>query len=522
MTTRRDFLLASGGIALTPLLRLAAAETPPKTNPATAYKLEWTDKLPWGNTFDVTTANGASIDEKVIDAMAKVAMKGGGVVYFPAGTYTFQKNIVLKNGVILRGVEPTGSTKAKDDNYALSTKFEFPKYVYKAEGEGTPLDTAFRAIMVENPSSDSNLGLVNIDFNRAHVLFDDDHTEAKKAGSNRIVFGCIFRNAAVADPSVPNLKINQKATQRFTLRHSPALEVKASENILIANNRLPKSGDDNFTMNGYILQGAKKAEVALDGVVFDYDNRPGMYINHYSIGGPGGTGPDGTPETHPFGFRKGTSIIDNFVFHTGRIGIGFSGDGVQCIGNITRIPDDIWRPTATGQALTFGSSTNDNRSVEMRGWRWVVKDNEYTVHRNWAADRKYKINDGEGLMHEDHANSTVKDSVLTGNKGNTYISIYKTAGIDGLLIEGNDIRLGDGKQTIASGAAIYATADRNKERFPCRNVRILGNTVAGGGIAVAGDPAEGNVVKGNKNAGIVKVTIKNDAKATVEGNEGFV
>jgi hypothetical protein len=156
----------------------------------------------------------------------------------------------------------------------------------------------------------------------------------------------------------------------------------------------------------------------------------------------------------------------------------------------------------------------------MRGWRWTVDDNEYTVHRNWAYDKKYKINDGEGLMHEDHANSLIKDSILTNNRGNTYLSLYKTAGIDGLLVEGNDIRLGDGKQTIASGAAIFVSADRTKDRFPIRNVSILKNTVAGGGILISGEPSEKNIIKGNKAIG-PKATIKLQAEAEVVDNDNF-
>jgi hypothetical protein len=123
-------------------------------------------------------------------------------------------------------------------------------------------------------------------------------------------------------------------------------------------------------------------------------------------------------------------------------------------------------------------------------------------------------------MHEDHVNSTVKDAVLKGNKGNTYLSIYKTAGIDGLLIEGNDIRLGDGKQSIASGAAIFASADRTKDRFPCKNVTITKNVVAGGGILISGDPAENNVISGNRCVGPAgKLT--NNAQAKLDGNENF-
>jgi hypothetical protein len=244
-------------------------------------------------------------------------------------------------------------------------------------------------------------------------------------------------------------------------------------------------------------------------------------VNHYSLGGAGGMGPDGTPETHPFGFRTGTVIADNFIFNTGRMGLGFSGDGVQCLRNTIRIPDDIWRPTATGTQLTGGASTNDNRAIEMRGWRWIVSGNDYEVHRNWAFDRKYKINDGEGLMHEDHANSTILDSVLTNNRGNTYLSLYKTAGIDGLLVEGNEIKLGDGKQTIASGAAIFVSADRTKDRFPAKRVSILKNTLAGGGILLSGDPSEKNVVKGNKYVGEGKAPITLKAEADVSDNEGF-
>ncbi len=166
--------------------------------------------------------------------------------------------------------------------------------------------------------------------------------------------------------------------------------------------------------------------------------------------------------------------------------------------------------------------TNDNRAVEMRGWRWRVSGNDYVVHRNWAYDRKYRINDGEGLMHEDHVNSTIHDSVLTNNRGNTYLSLYKTAGIDGLLIEGNEILLDDGRQTIADGAAIFVSADRNSGRYPCRNVRIVENRTSGGGILIAGSPAENNEVKSNRYVGRGKAKIYNRAEAEIADNVGFL
>jgi hypothetical protein len=515
--TRRGFL-ASAGVFLLPAT-LRSADTP-AGDPLAGYKLEWTRQVKWANVVDVTRMKGDTPDEQLAVAQAVLAAKGGGVVYFPAGVYRFKESIKLLDGVVLRGADPSPVTSAHNEKYAPPTRFEFPKYEFAAEGEGTPVLRAFKGIYLAAPKAASNVGVVNIDINRGHVHLEDDETEKHAAGRNRFVVGCVLRNAAVPDPAVPNVKINQKAWQRFTARHHAAIDVKAAENLLVANNRLPKSGDDNFAMNGYVLLDQKKKEAAIDGVVFDFDNRPGLYVNHYGIGGAGGAGPDGTPETHPWGFRKGTVIRDNYVFNTGRMGIGFCGDGVRCVNNVVRFAADVWRPTATGQQVTTGASTNDNRAVEMRGWRWVVDGNEYTVHRNVAFDRKYRINDGEGLMHEDHVNSTVLDSVLTNNRGNTYLSIYKTAGIDGLLVEGNTIRLGDGKQAIASGAAVYVNADRNSGRFPCRRVSILKNTVAGGGILLSGDPSEKNVVKGNKGVGgPVPLTLKATAEAA--DNDGF-
>lgn len=519
---RRDFLAGSAatlGLLLFSGEPRAAQGGAPTNNPAARLKLAWTDSISWRVTADVTRMPGRDIGEQFANAQAWLAARGGGVAWFPAGVYPFNESLRLKRGIVIRGSDPGPTASARDEGYRLGTRFEFPRYEPRLEGEGASTLSAFKGIYLEDPATASNCGVVNIDINRGHIHLESgpDH----RVGRNRLVFGCILRNAAVADPAVPNLKIGQKPWQRFTLRHFAAIDVCAEENLLVANNRLPQSGDDNFTMNGYTLLGPKKEPIAIDGVVFDYDNRPAIYANHFSIGGQGGQGPDGTPGTHPHAFRKGTVIRDNFIYNTGRMAIGFSGDGVQCLNNVIRFPDNVWRPTATGQQITTGSATNDNRAVEMRGWRWVVSGNDYVVHRNLTFDRKHRINDGEGLMHEDHVNSTVKDSVLTNNRGNTYLSIYKTAGIDGLLVEGNEIRLSDGRQSIAGGSAIFVSADRTRDRFPCRNVRIVNNVTAGGGILISGTPAENNVVRGNRHEGEVKAKILNRAAAQVEGNEGY-
>jgi hypothetical protein len=515
---RRDFLTGStagvGWLLLPGALR-AAPEGAPANNPAAHLKLAWTDSLQWAKVVDITQVPGKELTEKLAAAQASLAAKGGGVVYFPPGVYRFTESIKLKSGVVLRGADPSPVTRAHDEKYALATRFEFRKYEPSFEGEGTPVIRAFKALPLEDPATASHCGVVNLDINRGHVRFAE--AEEHQGGSNRFVFGCILRNAAVPASSVPDATIGQHAWQRYTCGHLAAIDVKASANGLVANNRLPKSGEDNFTMNGYLLLDRKRQPKTMDGIVVDYDNRPAICLNHYGVGGAGGQGPDGTPETFPFAFRKGLVIRDNYTFNTGRCAIGFFGDGVECRTNVIRFAKEEWRPTVTGRHLSHGADTNDNRAVEMRGWRWVVDGNDYDVHRNWASDRAYRINDGEGLMHEDHVNSTVKDSVLTHNRGNTYLSICQTAGIDGLLVEGNDIRLREDRRE----PAIHVTANRTNDPFPCRNVKIINNTVAGGGILISGSPAQNNIVEGNQALGSAPRKIENQANAVVEDNENF-
>ena len=493
----------------------SAAAAPPTDDPAAKLKLEWTGKLPWATVVSIDEFAGHSVDQKLEAAQDKLAQQGG-VVYFPAGEYRFKNSISLRNGIILRGADPGQVNLAIDDRYSPPTKFIFPKYEPKLEGDGTPNDTAFKGIHLQKPETDSNCGLVNIDVHYGHVHFAEgaDH----KVGRNRLVAGCVFRSAARLEHGVPDKAQGQHGWQRWTGRHLAAIHVYSEENALIWNNRLPDSSADDFEMPGFRMQGrgkdsGKTIEVPR-GVFFDYNNRPGIRVNHFSIGGGGGADPKGTPQTHPHGFRKGTVIWLNYVYSTGRCAIAFTGDGVNCSFNKIRFKMDVIRHTHTGTSAASGSSTNDNRGIEMRGWRWTLERNDYQVYRNRAGDSKVYINDGEGMMHEGHANSTVKDSKLIGNRGNSYISIYKTAGVDGLLVEFNRI------STPGGISAIYVVADRNWDRHPCRNVKIRDNWTSGSGIQIAGEPGENNVISGNKHEG-PGGKITNKANAKVLDNEGY-
>ena len=510
--TRRRFLLTTAAGASTYLAaRGGRAAAMPNTDPAAHLRLGWTGKFAWERLIDISALSGPDWDTRLAAAQTVLAAQGGGVIYFPAGSYTFRDSIRLASGVVLRGADPVGTRSALDPDYAPPTRLQFPAYKPAFEGDGTPITTAFKGIYLAQPSTASFVGVVHMALNRCHIHFEEGPDHA--CGAHRLVFGCTLRNAAVAEPAIPDTAAGQLAWQRFTRWHHPAINVKCERNALVANNRLPPS-DDSFVMKGYVMRDRRGKERVTHDVVFDYDNRPGIAVSHYCVGAPGGEEPSGTPESHPHGFRTGMVIRDNFVYSTGRTAIGFSGDGTVCAHNVIRFPEGIWRQTNTGVRETSGSSTNDNRAVEMRGWRWVVEDNDFEVYRNWCADHKYYINDGEGLMHENHCNAHIKDSVLRHNKGNAYLSLYKTGAIDGLLVEGNTI-------AVDRGMAIFVDADHHPaHRGPCRNVVIRNNVTAGGGILLRGHPAEGNAIHGNRHEGPA-APILNAAGAAVRDNQGY-
>lgn len=485
----------------------------PTGDPAAGLQLPWTGTIKWSQVVDITTIAGADADAKLTTAQQQLVARGGGVVFFPAGEYRFKETIRLLDKIVLRGAPPGGVCDARRDDYRLSTRIEFPKYEFKAEGDGTPNATAFKSIELADPAGASDCGVVDLEIHRGHILLGEDREH--RCGGNRIVWGCILTETAYPWPEVPYRNIGQHGWQRYTHLFGAAIETKSSQNLLVGNNRMPPSGKDNFTMNGYVILDRKGQSTTLDGVVFDYDNRPGIYANHAALGGPGGQGPDDTPETNPAGFRKGTVVHNNFVFCSGRCAIGFAGDGVVCSDNVIRFARDVWRPTSVGRQVSSGASTNDNRAVEMRGWRWRVTGNDYEVYSNLSFDRVYHYNDGEGLMHEDHCNSTIKDSVLRGNKGNRYLSLYWCAGIDGLLVEDNRITVDQQKD-----AAIFVDANRTNALFPVRNVTIRNNQV-NGDIRISGSPGENNIVSGNRFSGQGEARIDNFCNARLENNQGF-
>jgi len=201
--------------------RIALATGEPRDNPVANCKLRRTSRIKWSNVALVTAYQGETFEERLSKAQAAIASEGGGAVYFPPGIYKFRESLYLMDGLVLRGARPEGVLDARDSRYSLPTRFEFPKYIPSFQADGTPIDKAFKGIYLEDPSRASNCGLVNVAINRGHINFQEapDH----KCGRNRLIYGCVLSNAAVADPRVPDAQTGQHAWQRFTNRHHAAI-----------------------------------------------------------------------------------------------------------------------------------------------------------------------------------------------------------------------------------------------------------------------------------------------------------
>jgi hypothetical protein len=129
----------------------------------------WTSGMRWSQVIDMSQYHkGKTNFEKFENARDELAASGGGVLYYPAGTYDFSdgpfdgpdgRGLMLKSGVVIRGEAPVGKPlAARDGRLPLKTKFVFG-FQKKAGGE-VPRDWNFIGLM---PSRDKGPASVQND-----------------------------------------------------------------------------------------------------------------------------------------------------------------------------------------------------------------------------------------------------------------------------------------------------------------------------------------------------------------------
>lgn len=474
----------------------------------------WAKNIKWNCVYNIQDFPGNSVDTSFHNAREAASQNGGGVIYFTAGTYNFTDNIQLKNGVVIRGENPS-ETNARYNSFNPATKFVFPEYKPSFTVSGTPNNTAFKKILTANPDTDSNIGIVNIDINRAAIDFSAKNPN-QNTNQNIIIFGVRSNNVAEPEPRVP--AEFQNPWQRFSSRFASNISIKAFANVLIANNRLNDAITDNFDQPNYIVRENRgNATVTYsegNKAKFNYTDHYGISLNRSS------SKPEelpNDPNKFPAFFRKGLVIQDNWVYHTMRVAIHATGDGLIIKNNQIRDAQNkqAWiDPTGTKQPQN--AATFENRAIDWSGWNVVIEDNDFEVQRHQIMGGNYPSVDGEGILIQECCGGTSVNGVkITNNKGNSYIGIYKVPEVKNVLISGNQILT-----NITDTPAIYVNADTNRSKHKMDDVKIKNNTVFNAIFARASLGGSGNFISGNKSTN--NGHLYSSCGINLEKNDGFV
>ncbi|MGC9343718.1 MAG: hypothetical protein ACP5E3_13525, partial [Bacteroidales bacterium] len=503
----------------------------------------WTDELEWNRVIAVNR-DAPDLNIHFNKLQDKLVSQGGGVIYFPPGEYHFKDHILVKSNIIIRGADPLRTDKfnpavpeeklipitdARDRRYELKTILNFPEY------DGIDRLSAFKGIRTKYPDSARNIGILNLEIRNGHIYLGNKESLIKNGSvnptcGNILVYGNILKNSAVAGNEVP--VSGQQEDQIWMARELGAITIFAGKNILVANNRIPKSGESNFLIKNYRLYPSRetweeKSEMTSTDLWFDYDNRSGIRVNYIPLV-KGLTiwkefpkfekaWKDGGIEelVTPGSMAKGVIIRENYVFSSGKGGIKATGWGTRVSWNVIRCFPQYPLPSYNG--IFMDAFVNDVRAVEVRGWEWIIEGNDFEVYSNYTPDG-VKYNDGEGLMHESWENIDIRNSIMRNNVGNQYLCFWRVP-VNGLLIEGNRIRTKLGWHAIFVNSQTRFSKE-NLVDLPVNNVIIRNNITEGGGIKILGE-GKGNTIEKNLH------TVKNEASiidktgAKINENKGY-
>jgi hypothetical protein len=479
---------------------------------ANAYP--FSDNIRWCNVKNIRDFSGKTIIDQYNAARDEATSEGGGVVYFPAGDYTFTDDLLLTQGVVIRGATPDNKD-AQSQDFAPPAHFLFPAYAASNDGEGTDNSTAFKKIRTTTPDTDSNIGLVWLDINRAGIELEGNPDDGKN--QNIVIFGVRTNNVAEPDPSVPDTSF-QQPWQRWSYRFAANISIQAASNVLVANTRHNDAITDNIPQEGYQVKDAANKVVTLSGnqAVFNYTDHYGIRVNR------GKSSLAATPQTDASLFRPGITIRDNWIFHTMRVAIHAAGEGMIIRDNVIR---DQQNKTAwvdpTGKKLVKNAATLENRAIDWSGWNVQINDNNYEVYRHQLRDGNYLSVDGEGILIQECCGGSLVNGVqITRNNGNTYIGLYKVRDIANVTISENSLK----STTSGQGdLMIYVSADTNNKKYTAKNVKIEKNTVFGSIVLAAkGGSGSQNVIRDNIDPSSSNtITFSCEAQPNISNNNGF-
>jgi len=454
MFSCRTIILA---LLFSPILVPGVRAADPTDNPvATFYSgpegyPAWTDRFQWSKVINMKTyTKGKTAFEKFVKARDELS-EGGGVLYYPTGTYDFTTmppggGLMLRHDVMIRGeapVRPKGANEpAADGKMTLPTKFIFP---FRKRGGGkVPADWNFIGLQIGEGkylrNSTDHIGIAWVHLVGAGICFgpevdwrktwgtsgspwsrqirkgwderqpDGTHPfdllagggkRYQGAGKGRLVFGCIVEDAPPLDDFLdPGYGLHGFATQRYVAR----VAVYGSR-ILVANNVLPKSRK-NFTYRQQTSRGTQT-------LLYDYGRTCGIDINKELLV------PVRDGGACPGYFEEGVVVRDNYVFNHGHTGFSVAGNWVTLTGNnndraFLRQGDAVypvgpWTLTLDGYAVAGPTADNRSRAFDLAGRNLWIDRNRFT---NTGSNPG---KDGEGIICRAETGTPIYSWAITRN-----------------------------------------------------------------------------------------------------------
>jgi len=490
----------------------------------------WSDSIRWSQLWNIANFQDTTMVARYNKARDFVAMQGGGVLFFPAGTYLFEGSIQFVSNVVIRGETPT-TIIAKDSMFAPPTRFVFPAYIPSDTGLGTPNSSAFKSISTQ-PNT-SNSGMVFVDVNRASVSLRSQTfvpvptprgTTGQSTEKNRnlILFGIRSNNVAAPYNTVPS--VNQYKWQRFSSPFASNLSLYAWKNACIANCRIndfERNGvhpiqNLSFEQPGYLAEKTVSGNVVIDTMlgyqaVFNYTDHHGISVNRKA------TISNANPEEEPGNFCTGLEVRDNWIYKTMRVGIICSGLGIVIDNNLVldKPVKQTWLHPIGSRVATNNAATYENRGIDFGGWNVQITRNELFVYRHKIYNGPYYSVDGEGILLQECCGGTsVNGARISKNKThNTYIGLWKVRDINQVVIDSNET----GNEPIIITANVYASSGKSWY-YSVTDSRISDNQCSG--VEVDGNRGGRNlIISGNQGPGTA--TISAPCYAQISNNSGF-
>jgi hypothetical protein len=473
----------------------------------------WTDHVSWNRVINMKTyPKGKTAFEKFDNARKELA-EGGGVMYYPAGTYDFTTipagvPMSLNSGVVIRGEAPNEKQLASSGKMELPTKFKFG--FRERAGGSVPRDFNFIGVQLDdfkNIKSTNTVGIAWVHLHGATInwgpqldwtgkswakstsplsdklktgwgLRDPSGTHPfdafvsggkmyKGAGSAKFVFGCVLDDAVVLDDYLdPGYGPNG-----FEPSPQCARLIAYGSKILVANTLIPRS-KKNFK-HPQKTSGKGKSDGT---VLFDYGNECGIDINKDMLAPASANG------TCPGYFEEGVVVRDNYVFNHGHKGYSISGNWVTITGNrneriYMKKGEDVyglgtgWAMTQDGYEQSVATSDNMCRAFELAGRNLWVDGNKFNNTGSSPGA------DGEGIIclpkngtqifswaitHNIHTKGAGAPGSMGGSDADCHgllVAWNQTPGWVGNSIKRNDVKMTD-CSFVANKAASVVPDDK--------------------------------------------------------------